>query len=129
MAEGKHILIVDDNDDVRDLIVDILAEYDYRVSAASGGPAMRDFLQTGDTVDCVILDAAMPGEASGSLLTHLKERNIPVIIISGNLDPMMYATDADNGLQVLRKPFRLQDLHIAIIVALGTTEFGQRSQR
>ncbi len=126
MGKGKHILVVDDNDDVREVIVETLAEYDYRVSAAPGGSAMRDFLQTVDTVYCVILDAAMPGEASGSLLPHLTERNIPVIIISGNLDPMKYATD--NGLQLLRKPFRLQDFHSAVIVALGTGELGQQSQ-
>jgi CheY-like chemotaxis protein len=76
----KHILVVDDNDDVRDVIADTLREYDYRVTAASDGSAMRDFLQTGDTVDCVVLDALMPGEASLSLMLHLKERNIPVIL-------------------------------------------------
>ena len=48
---------------------------------------MRDFLQTGDTVDCVILDALMPGEASSSFMLHLQERNIPVIIISGSFRP------------------------------------------
>ena len=62
MAGVKHILVVDDNDDVWEVIVDTLREYRYRVSAASDGSAMRDFLRTGDTVDCVILDALMPGE-------------------------------------------------------------------
>ena len=63
----KHILVVDDNDDVRDVNVETLREYRYRVSAAPGGSAIRDFLQTGDRVDCVILDALIPGEASLSL--------------------------------------------------------------
>ncbi len=126
VAAVKHILVVDDNDDVRDVIVDTLREYRYRVSAASDGSAMRDFLQTGDTVDCVILDALMPGDASSSLVLHLQERNIPVIIISGSSDSMSYA--ADNGHQLLRKPFRLQELHSAVIAALGTGELGQRSQ-
>jgi two-component system OmpR family response regulator len=126
VAAAKHILVVDDNDDVRDVIVDTLREYRDRVSAASDGSAMRDFLQTGDTVDCVILDALMPGEASLSLVLHLKERDIPVIIISGSSDPMSYA--ADNDLQLLRKPFRLRELHSAVIAALGTGELEQRSQ-
>ena len=121
----KHILVVDDNDDVRDVIVETLREYRYRVSAAPGGSAIRDFLQTGDRVDCVILDALIPGEASLSLVLHLNEHNIPVIIISGSPDRMRFA--ADDGLQPLRKPFRLQELHSAVIAALGTGELGQRS--
>jgi len=39
---------------------------------------MRDFLETGDTVDSVILDALMPGEVSASLALHLKKHGIPV---------------------------------------------------
>ena len=66
-GQVKHILVVDDNGDVRDVIVDTLQEHNYRVSAATDGSVMRDFLETGDTVDCVILDALMPGEASASL--------------------------------------------------------------
>jgi len=90
-GRSKHILVVDDNGDVRDVIVDILQEQNYRVSSATGGSVMRDFLETGDTVDCVILDALMPGEASASLALHLKERGIPVVMISGSHDAMKYA--------------------------------------
>ena len=58
----KAILVVDDNDDVRDVIVEALRECGYRVSTASDGSAMRDFLEADDTINCVILDALMPGE-------------------------------------------------------------------
>jgi len=78
MGQSKHILVVDDNGDVREVIVDILQEQNYRVSTASSGSVMRDFLATGDAVDCVILDALMSGEASASLALHLKERGISV---------------------------------------------------
>ena len=78
MSRSKHILVVDDNADVRDVIVDTLQEHSYRVSAASSGSMMRDFLETDDTVDCVILDALMPGEVSASLALHLKKHGIPV---------------------------------------------------
>ena len=57
MGQSKHILVVDDNGDVREVIVDILQEQNYRVSTASSGSVMRDFLETGDAVHCVILDA------------------------------------------------------------------------
>jgi FixJ family two-component response regulator len=87
---------------------------------------MRDSLETRDTVDCVILDALMPGEASASLSLHLKERGISVVMISGSPDAMKYAMD--NGLQLLRKPFHLQELYNAFNTALASGEFGQRSQ-
>jgi len=77
-------------------------------------------------VDCVILDALMPGEVIASLALHLKKHGIPVVMISGSLDPMKDA--ADNGLQLLRKPFRSQELYSAVNMALASGEFGQRSQ-
>jgi two-component system OmpR family response regulator len=126
MGQSKHILVVDDNGDVRDVIVASLQAHNYRVSSAPGGSVMRDSLETGDTVDCVILDALMPGEASASLALHLKERGISVVMISGSPDAMKYAMD--NGLQLLRKPFHLQELYNAVNTALASGEFGQRSQ-
>src|SRR5712672_2627835 len=123
MGQGKHILVVDDNNDVRDVVVAILQEHHYRVSAASGGSEMHDFLETGETVDCVILDVLMPGEASASLVLHLKERKIPFLLISGSFDAMKYAED--NGLQFLRKPFRSQELYSSVNTALTSGEFRQ----
>jgi two-component system OmpR family response regulator len=126
VRQEKHILVVDDNDDVREVIVNILQKSYYRVSAASGGSVMRDFLETGYTVDCVILDALMPGETSASLVLYLKERKIPVVIISGSADAVKYA--ADNGLPLLLKPFRSQELYSSVSSALANGELGQRSQ-
>jgi len=124
MGQPKHILVVDDDDDVREVIVNMLQDHSYRVSSVSGGAAMRDFVETGDTVDCVMLDVLMPGEASASLALHLKQIAISVVIISGSLEAMKYAED--NGLQLLRKPFRTQELCDAIETALGSGELGRR---
>jgi DNA-binding NtrC family response regulator len=126
MGRGKHILVVDDDGAVRDVIVDVLRHYHYRVSSVSGGASMRNFLNTAASVDCVILDAVMPGEANISLALHLKEVGIPLVIISGNPDAMKYAED--NGLQLLRKPFHSQELCSSVNTALARGEFGQRSQ-
>jgi DNA-binding NtrC family response regulator len=90
MGQSKHILVVDDNGEVWDAIVASLQSHDYSVSLAPGGSVMRDFLETGDTIDCVNLDALMPGEASASLALHLKKRGISVVMISGSPDAMKY---------------------------------------
>jgi two-component system OmpR family response regulator len=126
MGQAKHILVVDDDGDVRDVIVDVLRHYHYRVSSVSGGASMRDFLTAGDSVDCVILDALMPGEANISLVLHLKDVRIPVVVISGSPDAMERAEEFN--LQLLRKPFHTQELYDAVNTALASGEFGQRSQ-
>jgi two-component system OmpR family response regulator len=126
MGQAKHILVVDDDGDVRNVIADVLRHYHYRVSSVSGGASMRDFVTAGDPVDCVILDALMPGEANISLVLHLKDVGIPVVVISGSPDAMERAEEYN--LQLLRKPFHTQELYDAVNTALASGEFGQRSQ-
>jgi two-component system OmpR family response regulator len=125
-SKPKHILIVDDNRGVRDVMAAIFKRSNFRVSSAENGSVMRDFLQTADPVDCVILDALMPGEANISLLLHLKELGLPVVVISGNPDAMESAKESN--LQLLRKPFHARELLDAVNTALASGEFGQRSQ-
>jgi two-component system, OmpR family, response regulator len=124
MGHPKHILVVDDDGDVRNVIVEILKDHNYRVSSVADGASMVDFLEIGDAVDCVVLDAIMPGEPSISLALRLKETRIPVVMISGSYDAMQYAEK--NDLQLLRKPFGTQELYNAINTALASGEFGQR---
>src|SRR5208282_1068718 len=126
MSQPKHILVVDDNGDVRDAIVATLECYNFRVSHAASGSLMRDFLQTADPVDCVVLDALMPGEANISLVLHLKEVGLPVVVISGSPEAMERAEEYN--FQLLRKPFHAQELNDAVNTALTSGEFGQRSQ-
>lgn len=122
MGQPKHILVVDDDGDVRDVLVEILQNDNYRVSSVANGALMRDFLETDDAVDCVVLDALMPGESSISLAHHLKEVGTPLVMISGSHDAMEYAEK--NGLQLLRKPFHTQELYSALNTALASGEFG-----
>jgi DNA-binding NtrC family response regulator len=124
MGQPKHILVVDDDGDVRGIIVEILQDHNYRVSSVDSGALMRDFLDTADPVDCVVLDALMPGETSTSLALHLKEAGIPVVMISGSHDAMEYAEE--NNLQLLRKPFHAGELYDAVNTALASGESGQR---
>ena len=126
MSQPKHILVVDDNRDVRDAIAAILERHNFRVSSAESGSLMRDFLQTADPVDCVVLDALMPGEGNISLVLHLKEVGLPVVMISGSPEAMERAEEYN--LQLLWKPFHAQELYDAVNVALASGELGQRSR-
>ncbi len=120
----KHILVVDDNEGVRDVIGLMLEERGYPVTGASGGLSMRETLERDDPVDAIILDALMPGEQSAALAQHARDLNIPVVMISGSRDKIIFA--AENGLQLLRKPFRYQELIDALDLAFGSGEAGQR---
>ena len=124
MGQSTHILVIDDHDDVRDTIVAILTDCHYRVSAVASGALMCAFLETGDAVDCAVLDAIMPGEANISSALHLKEAGIPVVMISGSPDDAEHAEK--HGLQLLPKPFRMQELCDAVNKALASGECGQR---
>jgi FixJ family two-component response regulator len=85
---------------------------------------MRKVMESGDAVDCVVLDAVMPGETSNSLVLHLKNGKIPVVMISGNPNAIEFAED--NSFQLLCKPFRSQELCDAIAKALASGKSGQR---
>jgi two-component system, OmpR family, response regulator len=117
MGQPKHVLVVDDDGDVRDVIVALLEENNFRVSSAASGSLLRDFLQTADPVDCVVLDALMPGETGIALALKLTEVGLPVVVISGSQEAMERAVEED--LQSLPKPFRAKELYDAINVALS----------
>jgi CheY-like chemotaxis protein len=91
-----HILVVDDDGDVRDTIVAIRVR-GYRVSASTEGWSMRDFLSGSDSVDGVVLDAVMPGEAGAGLALYENELLLPVVMISGSQEAMQFAIE--NGPQ------------------------------
>ena len=126
MSDEEHILVVDDDSDVRDVLAEMLRAYRYRVSCALDGALMRDFLKGDDPVNTVVLDALMPGESSTTLALHAKELGLSVVMISGSLEAMKFA--AENNLQLLEKPFRAQELVNAVGKAIASGEAGQRSE-
>ena len=119
-----HILVVDDDGDVREVLEAMLETSACHVSAVDGGKAMREFLATGERIDLVVLDGDMYGEKSASLADHLKGLSIPLVMISGSPTIMEFAQE--NGLQLLSKPFKSDELDEAIKNAFGSGEFGQR---
>jgi DNA-binding response OmpR family regulator len=123
-SEPKRILLVEDYDPVRELTANVLEDRGYRVSTVPGGATMRDFLRTDDRVDAIVLNAVTPGENGASLARHAKDLRLPVVMISGSPEIVSFA--AEHGLQLLRKPFRGEELYAALDEALSSGEFGQR---
>ena len=108
-----HILVVDDDADIRQLVGDYLRRNGLRVSQAADGREMRATLETSD-VDLIVLDVMMPGEDGLSLCRNLragKHRAIPVVMLTARDDE----TDRIIGLEMgaddyVVKPFSSREL-------------------
>jgi len=110
------VLLVDDDDLVLSFLEEAMkiCEYPY-ISAKNGDEAYDFFSQNKEKIALVITDINMPGNTNGILLTEKikKEKNIPVIMISGFLDNEERAKAV--GDVFIRKPFQIDQ----IIQALG----------
>jgi excisionase family DNA binding protein len=120
-GDRPKILVVDDEQAVRDLLAKTLTMADYEVETASDGPTALDRLHSA-TYDLLITDLKMPGMDGLSVIREARRQNpdLPVIIITG------YSTEASAieaiNLGVtgyLTKPFRLPRILAATARALG----------
>lgn len=111
MAEDCHVVVVDDEADIRETIEDYLKLHGFTVSTADGGEALRRIVEE-NTVDLVLLDINMPGEDGLSLARFLRERGEVGIIM---LTAAGEVVDRIVGLEMgaddyLAKPFDLREL-------------------
>lgn len=106
-----HILVIDDDPIIRDLIVDYLCEHDMRVSVGASG---TDLLATLDRepIDLVLLDLKLPGEDGMQLARTVRERaTVPIILLTGRSEE----ADRVMGLELgaddyVTKPFSPREL-------------------
>lgn len=120
---SKHILVVDDHDEIRDLLGRYLDQHGYQVSLADGGQEMRTVLAS-ESVDLVVLDIMMPGEDGLTLCRYLQEHNGPPVIM---LTAMSEEADTIVGLEMgaddyVTKPFSPRELLARIKAVLRRME-------
>ncbi len=106
-----HVLAVDDDPAMRDLLADYLSENDIRVTVASNGKEMTAALDE-FAIDLVILDLRLPGEDGMQIARRLREQSaLPIIVVSGRRDEadrvMALELGADD---YLTKPFSSREL-------------------
>lgn len=122
MNKAPHILVVDDEDDIREPLAKYLSKNGMRVSSANGGSALREMLKS-TAPNLIVLDIMMPGEDGLSLCRYLRETtDIPVILLTA----MAEETDKIVGLEVgaddyLTKPFNPRELLARIKAVLRRT--------
>ncbi len=80
LSESTHIVVVDDEPDIRETLREYLDLHGFRVSTADGGVALREIVDR-DSVDLVVLDISMPGEDGLSLARFLREHTSVAIVM------------------------------------------------
>jgi DNA-binding response OmpR family regulator len=106
-----HVLAIDDDAGMRQLIADYLGEHDLRVTTVATGAAMEKVLAE-EAIDVVVLDLRLAGEDGMQLAKKLRETSeVPIIIVSGQKDE----ADRVMGLELgaddyLTKPFGPREL-------------------
>lgn len=111
-APTTNILVVDDDEDVRDLIAGYLEEEGFAVSTAMDGDGLRAALD-GPPIDLVILDLKLPKEDGLTLTRYLRgERpGIGIIILTGKGAPVDRVVGLEMGADdYVAKPFDLREL-------------------
>ena len=120
--EKKHILIVDDDTRICDLLEKFLDKNGYLVSAVHSAEQARQIL-AGLEFDLIILDVMMPRESGIELTSHLREKNkTPIILLTAKGD----SEDRILGLEAgaddyLPKPFEPMELLLRIQAILRRT--------
>ena len=112
MSDNGHILIVDDQKEICDLVQDYLSGEGYRVSTAQNGAEMHRIMAQ-SPVDLVILDLMLPGEDGLTLARSLRDElpNVGIIILTGRGEIVDRIIGLEMGADdYLPKPFHLREL-------------------
>jgi DNA-binding response OmpR family regulator len=123
-----HILVVDDDVAIRELVREYLTEHDFKVSLAETGADMDKVLGA-EMVDLVILDLKLPDEDGLAIARRLRESlDLPIIILTGRKEE----ADRIMGLELgaddyVTKPFSLRELTARVRAVLRrATPVGDR---
>lgn len=124
MSENKlPILAVDDEEVILSLLVSVAEDLELPIQTALSSARAKEMLLQSD-FGLVMTDMSMPGESGLDLCIWLRGKNptIPIIVLSGNLNPEDALHFEELSVRICPKPLRLSTLEIAM------TEFYQQAQ-
>ncbi len=109
---SAHVLVVDDDPSMREMVSDYLADYEIRVTALESARRIAEVVAR-ETIDLVLLDLRLPGEDGMEIARKLREDSagLPIIIVTGRKEE----ADRVMGLELgaddyLTKPFSPREL-------------------
>jgi DNA-binding response OmpR family regulator len=123
---APHVLALDDDPEVRAMLVEYLGSHDFRITAVATGTEMLSFLES-EPIDVLLLDLRLPGEDGLALARRVRSVSpVPIIILSGRTDE----ADRVMGLELAAddyvvKPFSPRELVARIRAVLRRTQSSQ----
>jgi two-component system OmpR family response regulator len=124
MEHIDHILVVDDDGEIRELVSSYLKKNGLRTTVSADGRQMRSFLD-GNAVDLIVLDVMMPGDDGLVLCRELragKHKATPVLMLTARDDEMDRIIGLEMGADdYLSKPFAARELLARIKAILRRT--------
>ncbi len=115
---ASTILVVEDDNIVRMLIVDVLEELEYGVlEAADGGEALAFLQNVGETIDLLMTDKGLPDMDGIKLANKARELrpSLPILFASGYAENI----DAPADMHIIGKPFSIDQLRDKVKNILG----------
>jgi two-component system, OmpR family, phosphate regulon response regulator OmpR len=109
--DAPHILVVDDDERIRDLLAGYLRQNGFRVTQAEDGVAARSQM-VGLAFDCLILDVMMPGESGFDIAERLRqESDVPILMLTARSEPEHRVRGLELGVDdYVPKPFEPREL-------------------
>jgi two-component system, OmpR family, response regulator len=122
MIQSPHILIVDDDRELRQLLTAFLTRHAFRVDAAADGRAMHKLLEAA-RFDLIVLDLMLPGEDGLALCRRLRSTStIPIIMLTALAEEIDRIVGLEMGADdYLIKPFNPRELLARIKAVLRRT--------
>jgi two-component system phosphate regulon response regulator OmpR len=122
---GRHLLIVDDDDRIRELIKEFLGREGYRVTGAAHAAAARRLMELIE-FDLVVLDVMMPGESGLDLTTWVRGKaetsKTPVLLLTARGEPNDRIEGLSRGADdYMSKPFEPRELALRVEAILRRT--------
>ncbi|MFL9923377.1 response regulator [Herbaspirillum lusitanum] len=123
MDTNTHILVVDDDREIRTLLAEYLDGNGFRTLTATNGAEMRKVLEE-SRIDLIVLDLTLPGEDGLTLCRNLRATsNVPVIMLTARGEPLDRILGLEMGADdYLAKPFEPRELFARIRSVLRRTQ-------
>ena len=121
--DAPHVLVVDDDRRLRDLLSRVLGEHGYRVTSAGDALQARRKIE-GFAFDCLILDVMMPHMDGFEVCTRLRELSkVPVLMLTASGDPRAMIRGFNLGVDdFIKKPFLTDELEARVRALLRRSE-------
>jgi PAS domain S-box-containing protein len=124
-SDGKTILVVEDDPNLRDLAVRAIKSLGYRVREAATAQAALEILAATEEIDLLFTDIMLPGGMSGAELANEARRlhgDLAILLTSGYTGGTLLRGEVGVPFDIVKKPYRRETLAARLRAALDQTE-------